>query len=239
MNKKIYKSFLVISLVFACSFIYCGRAETHSLWLNVDNHYPNVGEKTNVKVVFGHNFPHYDILISKDALNDFSYLSPDGQKKEIVKTWEDRQSEKKGALAGEVTLDQKGTYIITAYRKKKGDKEHVPSEKYGKSIIIVDKGNENVSRFFGHRIEIIPLKNPSEVKGGDILPIKILFEGKPLSTYIYATYAGYYSENEPFPVFTRSNKKGVAYVKISQPGIWQVVCGHKVDFSASLTFEIK
>lgn len=231
--------FLFILLVTVCLSFYANQIFAHDLWLNIDNHYPQVGEKTKVKVVFGHNFPYYDILIQRSELPEFSYFSPAGEKKEITKTWEDKQGEKAGALVGEISLDQEGSYVVSTYRKRKGDKEHVASEKYGKSIIVAGKGSGNVSQAFGHRIEIIPLKNPQELKPGDSLPVKILFEGKPLSTFLYATYAGYYSEDEPFPVLSKSNEQGEALIKISQPGIWMVVGNHKVDFSASLTFEIK
>jgi uncharacterized GH25 family protein len=227
-----------IFLVFVCFLMNSSLAVAHDLWLNVDNHYPEPGGKTTVKVVFGHNFPYYGILISRESLAEFSYLGPDGQKREITKTWEDKTGERSGALVGEITLDQKGSYVVTAYRKIKGDKQHVASEKYAKSIISTGEGTKNISSPFGHRIEIIPLKNPQEIKAGESFPVKILFEGKPLSTYLYATYAGYYSEDEPFPLFTKSNEEGVAYMKISQPGIWMFVCNHKVDFSASLTFKV-
>ena len=210
----------------------------HDLWLNVDNHFPEPGSKTTVKVVFGHNYPYYDILISRGNLAEFSYLGPDGQKREITNTWEDKTGERSGALVGEITLDQKGSYVVTAARKRTGDKQNVASEKYAKSIISVGEGTKNISSPFGHRIEIIPLKNPQEIKAGESLPVKILFEGKPLSTYLYATYVGYFSETEPFPLFTKSNEDGVAYMKISQPGTWMLVCNHKVDFSASLTFKV-
>lgn len=243
MKKNVFKLSLIIFCTFTCLFAYSGLVGAHDLWLNIDDHYPEVGEKTNAKVVFGHNYPYYDILLSSEDLTEFCYLSPLGEKTKITKTWEEIKGQSygkpAGARVGEVSLKQEGTYVVASSRKRKGDREHVPSEKYAKSIITVGKGNENVSKTLGHRIEIVPLKNPSEVKAGDSIPVKILFEGKPLSTYIYATYAGYYSEDEPFPVFTKSNEKGVAHVKISEPGIWMVVCNHKVDFSASLTFEIK
>ncbi|MBW2644925.1 MAG: DUF4198 domain-containing protein [Deltaproteobacteria bacterium] len=243
MKKNVFKLSLIILWAFACLFAHSGLVEAHDLWLNIDNHYTEAGVETNAKVVFGHNFPYYDILISSEDLSEFCYLSPLGKKTKIAKTWKEIKGESygqpAGARVGKVSLDQKGTYLVVASRKRKGDKEHVPSEKYAKSIITVGQGSDNVSQTFGHRIEIVPLKNPSEVKAGESLPVKILFEGKPLSTYVYATYAGYYSEDEPFPVFTKSNEKGVAYVKISKPGIWMVVSNHKVDFSASLTFEIK
>lgn len=238
MRKSRYKFFLSIFLLSVCCFVNPSLAMAHDLWLNVDNHQPALGNKTIIKVVFGHNFPYYDILINRESLAEFSYLGPDGQKREITKTWEDKTGERSGALVGEITPDQKGSYVVTAYRKIKGDKQHVASEKYAKTIISAGEGTRNISSPFGHRIEIIPLKNPQEIKAGESLPVKILFEGKPLSTYLYATYAGYYSEDEPFPLFTKSNEDGIAYMKISQPGIWMFVCNHKVDFSASLTFKV-
>jgi len=226
-------------LVLVCFLMCSSPAVAHDLWLNVDNHYPNAGEKSAVKVVFGHNYPYYGILLERDKLADFSYLCPDGKVKEVENIWEDKKDERAGALAGKITFDQKGTYIVTACKKVKGDKEQVASEKYGKAIVVVGKGSKTVSKPFGHRMEIVPLKNPSEVKAGGVLPVRILFEGKPLSTYVYATYAGYYSEDDPFPVAAKSNEKGVANIKISKPGVWMIVSSYKVDFSASLTCEIK
>ncbi|MEM3415451.1 MAG: DUF4198 domain-containing protein [Thermoproteota archaeon] len=238
MKKDMFKLAVIILSAISLHFILTGTLLAHDLWINVDNPYPAVGEKVTVKVVFGHHFPHYDILISRENLSEFAYLGPNGQKIEITKTWEDKTGERTGALVGEFIADQKGSYVVTAYRKVKGDKEHVASEKYAKSIISAGEGKSNISSPFGHRIEIIPLKDIKEVKPGDTLPVKLLFEGKPLSTYLYATYAGYYSEDEPFPIFTKSNDDGIAYIKITQPGTWILVCNHKVDFSASLTFKI-
>lgn len=243
MKKNLFKRSLIIFWTLACLFAYSGPVEAHDLWLNIEIHYSEAGGKTNAKVVFGHNFPYYDILIPSEDLSEFCYLSPLGKKTKITKTWKEIKGESygqpAGARVGEVSLDQKGTYVVAASRKRKGDKEHVPSEKYAKSIITVREGSENVSQTFAHRIEIVPLKNPSEIKAGESFPVKILFEGKPLSTYVYATYAGYYSEDDPFPVFVKSDEKGLAHIKITKPGIWMAVCNHKVDFSASLTFEIK
>ncbi len=211
----------------------------HDLWLNVDNHYPKAGEACAVKVVFGHNFPYYDILIKRENLTEFACSDPDGQRRSLENTWEEKKDERTGALVGKVAFNREGTYVVTASRVVEGDKEHVASEKYAKSVIVVGKGSGNVRRTFGHRIEIVPLKNPSELRGGGTLPVKILFEGKPLSTYVYATYAGYHSPSEPFPIAAKSDARGIARIRISRPGVWMVVVNHKVDFSASLTFEVR
>lgn len=239
MKKDGYGFCLAVHLAFVCFLICPNPVAAHDLWLNADDHFPEQGGKAIVKVVFGHNFPYYDILLTRDKLAEFLYLRPDGDKAEIDRTWGDKGTKKGGALAGEVTFDKPGTYVVSACLKRKGDKENVPSEKYGKSIMVVGQGNEILSTVLGHRMEIVPLKNPSVIKPGESLPVKILFEGKPLSTYVYATYAGYFSETEPFPVVAKSDGDGLAHVRISQPGTWMVVSNHKVDFSASLTFQIK
>jgi uncharacterized GH25 family protein len=235
--KKEIKKCIIILLALSIYFIMTGLSFAHDLWINVDNH-TSTKEKIIAKVVFGHNFPYYDILISRDSLAEFSYLDPEGQKKIITNTWEDKTGDRSGALVGEFIPDQKGSYLITAYRKVKGDRQHVASEKYAKSIVSVGEGKSSISKPLGHRIEIIPLKDPKDIKAGDNISVKILFEGKPLSTYLYATYAGYYSEDEPFPFFTKSNEDGIANLKIPQAGIYMLVCNHKVDFSASLTFQV-
>ncbi|MBI4646147.1 MAG: DUF4198 domain-containing protein [Bacteroidia bacterium] len=230
--KKILLIILIISFHLTSSF-------AHDLWIIADNYYPAVGEKVVVKVMFGHNFPDYNILIPKEALSEFYYIAPDGQKKEISKTWEEKKEEKNGYLAGEITIEQEGTYLICAARKVVGEEVCVPSEKYAKAIVIAGKGNKTVSQMINQRIEIIPLKNPSEIKIDDILPVKILYEGKPLSTYIYAAYSGYCSNEEPFYITAKSDEDGAASIKISKSFLWFVTVNFKRDFSTSITFEIK
>lgn len=211
----------------------------HDLWLYVDNYYPAVGGKIVVKVVFGHKFNEPDILISKKQLSEFYYITPDGKKKEIIITFENRIDEKKGTLAAEIIIEQEGTYIICASRKVTGADCEQPSEKCGKAIVLAGKGNNNVSKPLNNRIEIVSLENPSEVKQWDSLPVKILYEGNPLSTYVYATYEGFCSENEPFSITTKTDEKGIAYMKIIQQGIWFITVNYKRDFSATLTFKIE
>lgn len=241
--KKNSTIFVLVAAFWASAVAFTGPASAHDLWLNLDRHFLESPGKTEAKVVFGHNYPHYGILVKQDQLSEFFYISPDGQKTEIEKTREEFSGESygrpAGARVGEVQCLQEGTYIVAAAKKRKGDKLHVPSEKYAKSVIVVNRGSATISRPVGHRIEIVPLKNPTDVQAGQSLPVRVLYKGKPLATYVYGTYVGYSSEDEPFPVLARSDEDGIARVKIDRPGVWMVVANHKVDFSASLTFEIK
>ncbi len=228
-----------LALIALAALLWGAPALGHDLWLTAGNFHPAPGQETRVDVVFGHNFPYYDILITKEALTEFTCVRPDGTRVDVQDVKEQRKGGRQGFLTGKVSTPVPGTYVVTASRLRKGDKEHVPSEKYGKTILEVGKASSGVPGPVGHRIEIVPLANPSEVGPGGELPIRILFEGKPLSTYVYATYAGYSSEDEPFPVIARTDEAGVASIPISRPGVWMVVANHKVNFSTSLTFEIR
>jgi uncharacterized GH25 family protein len=237
--RKRFNLSVAITFLLAGSLLINKVSFAHDLWIYVDNPYPSKGEKVIAKIMFGHKFPHGDILLSREQLGDFYYIDPDGYKKKITKIWEEKTGERSGALVGEITLEKDGSYIIIAYRKVKGDEHHVASEKYAKAICSTGGVKSPINKPLGHRIEIVPLKDPKDLKVGDNMPVKILFEGKPLSTYLYATYEGYHSEEEPFPITAKSDKNGIAIIKITKPGTWMFVCSHKIDFSATLTFKVK
>ena len=75
MEKNRFKFSLSILLVFVGFFVNSHLAGAHDLWLNVDNHYPEAGGKATVTVVFGHNFPYYDILSAETVWRFFLSLS--------------------------------------------------------------------------------------------------------------------------------------------------------------------
>ncbi len=179
MNKRLFWPALA-TVSFMCI---TASISAHDLWLNADNHNPSPGEKTNIKVVFGHNFPYYDILIKRDALAEFCYFSPDGQKKEISKTWEDKQWKEKEHWQGNFPLSRKEPMLSARIRRFLRESPFQP--------------------IFTPRMQVIILKM------------------------------------NLFPVLAKSNENGDADIRITQPGIWMIAGNHKVDFSASLTFEIK
>ncbi len=226
------------------SVLFASEALGHDLWLYLRSYYLKPGSRAEVKVVFGHNFPYEDILIPISKLTEFYYLKPDGKKAAFSKVREVRRkndpSSRKGCVIAEFFPKEEGIYVLSVSRVRKGTPERVPSYKYAKAVVVVgDSKKGTPSRVLGHRLELVPLKDPSLLKPGSVLPVKVLFDGRPLSTFVYATYAGYWSETEPFPVVVKSDENGIARIKISRSGIWMVVCNHRIDFSASLTFEVR
>ncbi len=100
--------------------------------------------------------------------------------------------------------------------------------------------------------------NPSQLKEGDYLPLKVYVNGKPLSRpYFYgapqleATYLGFSSDGSNAATLYVEDG-GVVRMRIQRYGVWQVYATFgepappelatkvdKVEYRSSLTFEVK
>jgi uncharacterized GH25 family protein len=81
----------------------------------------------------------------------------------------------------------------------------------------------------------------------------VLHNGKPLdeSVMVYATYMGFSNKTDVFAYTAwASSKKGIAEIRLLQPGTWMVFTNHKLpypdaesadqySYQATLTFEVK
>lgn len=94
------------------------------------------------------------------------------------------------------------------------------------------------------------MKDPSLLKTGDVLPVKVMLEGKPARTYVYGTYASFSEMKDTFAYTARTDKNGVAKIKMIHDGVWLLIARQeqaypdaaecdKQRWAASLTFEIK
>lgn len=106
------------------------------------------------------------------------------------------------------------------------------AESASKALLNLKPGAAGFDALSGDRLEIIPLSNPAEAKVGDELPVKVLFDGKPLSARLFATYDGFSGREDTFAYATGSEKDGTAYVKITAPGLWVVKASHSLAETA-------
>ncbi len=123
------------------------------------------------------------------------------------------------------------------------------SESTSKALLNLGPGDANFGAASGDRLEIVPLANPADAKVGSELPVKILFDGKPLSARILATYDGFSTRDATYAYASGSEKDGIAYVKITAPGLWLVKVSHTATeaapthgryvANANLVFEVK
>ena len=112
----------------------------------------------------------------------------------------------------------------------------------------------------GQALQVLPLAAVGSLKNGDTLPVKVLFQGTPLAgVRVRATYAGYQApqpaqSDKPdpnlspreaaagrakghgahhFPVDVKTDARGVAQLKLTAPGWWLVLTGHKTAYPDS------
>jgi uncharacterized GH25 family protein len=105
-------------------------------------------------------------------------------------------------------------------------------EQFAKTLINLSVGDDGYKTVVGDRLEIVPVTNPAAAKVGDEITFKVLFEGQPLSTPIFATYDRF-SENEAtYAYYTEAADDGTAKVQITHPGLWMVRVETKVPEKA-------
>jgi len=241
----------------------CYQAIAHDMWLEVRDYTPQVGEEITLTLGYGHYLPAREFMDQKD-LEEIYMLDQEG-KRIGIKPYSDVE------FRGDKPLKQEGTCLVVAKKKggfftkttegykrghtKKGLKNVISctfSAKYSKAIVNVGKaGGKNFSKALGHDLEIIPLADPGDLTEGDYLPVKVTFKGKPLSSnHVFATYVGFSTEKNTFAYATKTDKKGIAKIKMLKSGVWLITTSHIEDypdpqecdqykFASSLTFEVK
>ncbi|TCT04688.1 DUF4198 domain-containing protein [Aquabacter spiritensis] len=106
------------------------------------------------------------------------------------------------------------------------------SENASKALLNLKPGATGFDIATGDRLEIVPLANPAELKVGDELPVKLLFDGKPFAGRILATYDGFSTREATYAYASAAEKDGLGYVKITAPGLWVVKTSHSLAETA-------
>jgi nickel transport protein len=116
--------------------------------------------------------------------------------------------------------------------------EAIRSFYYSKALIAWNDALQNPISIA--QLDIVLLKNPYDVKAGDLLPIKVLYRGKPL--------AGIEMEGQNHEIISTTDKDGIARVRLI-PGPQLISLTHKdplkddpdadyLSCTATLTFEV-
>lgn len=254
--KKRVKIF-VWSLILVFCLCFSPLVFAHTTWINAVDYNPKVhpkyGAETKVYFGYGHRYPVQDFLSVK-KLKDFSLINSDNKTQRIT------VENDKGFLATSIHFDKPGAYIVCAKTKpgfyvmymKNGNLHHklrpktnikgkiivsLYYEQYTKCLIEVGKKKKiaDFSKPVGHRLELIPLKNPYLLHTGEFLPVKVLLNGKPLMFHkVYATYNGFSSSADVFAYTTTTNREGIARIKLLHEGPWYIKTDIKLPPSARL-----
>ena len=260
-NRKVN---ILLGVLLLASILFCQTAWTHDLWLTVDSYVLHKADSPSLAIFSAHRFPaSTEDYIAADRLDRAFLVAPSGA--EVT-----APAKADGTCSPQAALTETGTYLAVAlphdgfatkttegYQrgKTKKDVDNVIeckySRKFAKAVFTVGSpGGQVFSKPLGHAMEIVPLKDPATLKTGQILPVKVLLEGKPARTYVYGTYAGFSQSGDVFAYTTRTDKEGVAHIRMIHDGVWVLIAKmeeaypdtaecDKQAWAASLTFEIR
>ena len=171
-------------------------------------------------------------------------------------------------LVGEVVYPADGTAWLLGRRlpqiwsqttdgMKAGDKKSLKDdevlytekyEKFAKLLLSASPDDKTFSQPVGHLLEIVPENNPATLKVGDELKVKVLYNGKPIVTPVFASYDGFSKRENVYAYSIEPEDADEIYVKITHPGLWVVRTAYKApgdkDIKAHvlrsvLEFEVK
>jgi hypothetical protein len=150
----------------------------------------------------------------------------------------------------ETYLGEEGLEKISALRASRGQSGAGVKEVFSrcaKSLLSAGGGaGPGFDRVVGQRLELVPEVNPQESPGGGELPVRLLYEGKPLAGALVVAFT---KDRPQAKVAARSDAKGRVRLKLDRPGFWLVKAVHMISapadsgadwesFWASLTFEV-
>jgi uncharacterized GH25 family protein len=161
----------------------------HDTWVQLNVARAAAGQPVYADLMLGnHGNQHRDFkLDSKIPLagSTLALISPDGKSADLKESLIDQGSEEKEGYwstkvvpAGEGIFCVAHTYdAVVTYAPKRALKS---AKAFFASGGGAADGAESFSKPLGHPLEIIPLNDPTSLKAGDSLQVKILFKGQPL-----------------------------------------------------------
>lgn len=249
----------------------------HDLFLKPDQFFAAVESKVIISVLNG-SFQESEGAVSFARLADVSVIAPDGERSKPVEadftknettsflnlepqtegtyviglSTKTREIDLKAEDFNEY-LDHDGIPDTLAERKKTKTLEKDVRERYSKHVKTVlqvgERRTDNFKTALGYPVEIVPQTNPYSLKVGDTFEFLALLDGKPLTNQFVMTGFETADGKMVKGKNVRTDKKGIAKIKIDAAGAWYVrfiqmarATEAKLDYEskwATLTFGVK
>jgi len=241
----------------------------HDFWIEPSTFRPAVGSQVEIHFRVGEGFRGDPVARSQERIVRFVHLSASGaspvpgvdggEPAGAVRVTEPglqivgyRSNNARVDLAAEKFeeyLKEEGLEHAISYRAAKGETAKPSRENYSrsiKSLLCAGSCASGKDRALGFTLELVSEKNPYSAKPGDELPLRLLFEGKPLEGVLVVALP---KERPEKKLSARSDVAGRVVFRLPQEGPWLVKAVHmtrapeggEVDWEsvwASLTFEL-
>ena len=239
-------------ILFFLSLIFITSTSAHDYWMSPINYRPQPGETVPVRLFVGDHFSEeVERSLSKKMTVDFKLHPADGKPVDLTESnkFDEMPAAKikidysgsyllsmqRGWARIEMEgkkfhqyLEHEGLTNIIELREKAGEAETSATERYRrylKTMIVVGGKNEASWKMqVGHKLEIIPLSNPTSIKPGTQSSFQVLLDGKPLSGVQLAALGR--NGEKITDLHTRTDKKGRGTFPFDHPGEWLIKLVH-------------
>jgi uncharacterized GH25 family protein len=269
MNQKIISFFLSFCLL-------CASAFAHDLFLKLDSFFVEPNQKISITILNG-SFQSSEGAVNASRLNDVSLVSPEGAishpgaedfTKDEKTSYLNLQPKEEGTYVVGLSTQRREIFLkaadfneylredgipdILAARERLKILDKNATERYSKHVkAIFQVGGKKTNSYktsLNYPVEIIPQVNPYNLKIGDTFEFLCLKDGKPLANQ-YVMSGREFNTNHMIGADVRSDRKGIAKIKIDGAGKWYVkfiqmseMKTEGLDYESkwtTLTFEVK
>lgn len=252
------------------AFFVAAPVLAHDFWIEPTSFRPEVGSVVGIGLRVGEGFDGDPVPRAAEKIERFVLLSRSGARDVegvpgrdpagvtrvaepgyLVVGYRSRHSRVElPAEKFEEYLKEEGLEKIVATRAARGESDRPSREIYSRCAkAILDAGGAGTrghDEVLGFRLELVPERSPKEVGGGRSMPVRLLFERKPLAGALVVAMK---REDPEKRLSARSDESGRVVFDLPRGGVWLVKSVHMVpapgpsgadweSLWASLTFEV-
>jgi len=258
-------------LIAACTFAVAAPLLAHDFWIEPTTFRPEVGSLVGLGLRVGQGFRGDPVPRMSDKIVKFVLVSPSGAEKPVEGvSGRDPAGVARVPEAGflvvgyrsspsridlpaekfEQYLKEEGLEKVSVVRARRGDSGKPSKEIYSRCAkTLLDAGGAGTAGFdrvLGLRLELVAEKSPKTVASPAVIPVRLLYEGKPLAgALVFAL-----NRDDPEKrLSARSDGSGRVRFDLPRSGVWLVKAVHMIpapaesgadweSLWASLTFEV-
>lgn len=122
-------------------------------------------------------------------------------------------------------LSHEGLERIVEERKRRGEASKAGRERYSRYAKVLIRAGEqrsdHVTKPVGLLVELVPATDPTALRVGDALTVRLLSEGQPIKgALIGGIYAASKGKPDEWPVRARTDSHGEARISLDHAGPW-------------------
>lgn len=225
-EKAMKKTLTILCLTMGIFLITAPCVQAHMVWISADNPSPETGESVYLKLGFGHDYPSNQV-VHKGQLDNIYALDSKGGKstpKKIFPGFYKFTPKTKGIYLLQAEL-KSGFVSATPDGHKLGSKKDHKDAKscfrhhMNTATVIQTQGSPNQNIQNSNKdLRLLPLDNPSEIKVGNKISFRVLFNGERIENVkVLGTFKG---SEKAWVQESTSNQEGIVRFKIDQDNPW-------------------